>query len=162
MEFIKTASIGAILSLAVAMPNAYAVKNGQKFKDWEGMCEKMGKQEVCGVTQTVFNADKNPMLQLLVHKEKGQKAPIMSIMVPHGTEIRAGVGISIDKKKVIGVPYVLCNPSGCRAIFPINDELLGELKKGHKMQIYTYLFGAEKPTMREASLSGFTNALNAL
>ncbi len=163
MNMFKVASVGAILSLAAVMPNAYAMKNGQKFKAWTGECQKIQKQKFCAISQIVKNAEKKPMLQISVHKEKGQPSPIMSIMAPHGMAIQAGIGFSIDKDKEIAqVPYIVCNPVGCRAVFPVNKKLLAKLKKGSKMHVYMIPFGTNQEIKLSASLSGFTSGLKAL
>lgn len=162
MNTLKAVSMGAILSLASVMPNAYALKNGQKFKAWTAQCQTVKKQKFCAVSQEVTNKQKEKMAYVSVEKIKGQADPIMTIMVPHGMELRAGAGFSIDKKKIIQVPYVVCSPIGCRAMFPLKKELLSQFKKGSKMQIYMLPFNASKEIVSQASLSGFSSALKAL
>lgn len=162
MSMLKVASMGAILSFAAIMPNAYAMKNGQKFKAWTGECQTVQKQKFCAISQVVNNAKKKPMLHISVQKEKGVPDPIMVIMAPNGVELRAGIGFSIDKEKIGKFPYAVCNPVGCRSIFPITKELLAKMKKGSKMQFRMLPFGANKEVVLKASLSGFTSALNAL
>ncbi|PID66740.1 MAG: IalB family protein [Gammaproteobacteria bacterium] len=160
MQFIKTAAIGAILSLTALMPSAYAVKNGQKFKAWEGKCTKIDKQNICGITQTISDADKNPVVNIFIRKIKGQKNPIAFVKVPLGVNLQAGLGFAVDKKEFAQVPYTVCDPAGCNAIFPVTNEIAEKMKKGSKLQVGMML--GSQALYEEGSLSGFTNALKAL
>lgn len=152
--------MAAILSLAVLMPNAYAVKNGQKFKDWKGQCEKIAGKSVCGITQTVFDKDKKPVVQIFIRKVENQKDPIAFVKVPLGVNLRAGLGLAVDKKEIAQVPYTVCDPAGCNAIVPLNNQLLAKVKKGKKMQIGMLLVNQE--IVFSASLSGISKAIGSL
>lgn len=160
MQIIKAASVGAILSLAALMPNAYAVKDGQKFKDWTGQCSKVEKAKICGVTQTIFDKDKKPVVNLFVRKVKGQKDPIAFVKVPLGVNLQAGLGVAVDKKEIAQIPYTVCDPAGCNAIFPITKEIAAKMKKGSKIQVGMLLVTQE--VIMQGSLSGFTSALGSL
>lgn len=160
MNAIKYASVGAILSLAAAMPNAYAVKNGQKFKDWKGQCETVQKQKICGVTQTIFDSDKKPVVNIFIRKVKDQKDPIAFVKVPLGVNLQAGLGLAVDKKEIAQIPYTVCDPAGCNAIFPLSKEVIGKMKKGSKLQIGMLLVNQE--VIMQGSLSGFSKAVGSL
>lgn len=160
MNTVKALSMGAILSLTAVMPNAYAVKNGQKFKDWTGQCEEIDKQKVCGITQTIFDQDNKPVVNIFIRKIKDQKSPIAFVKVPLGVNLRAGLGLAVDKKEIANVPYTVCDPAGCNAIVPLNGELLGKIKKGKKMQVGMLLVNQE--IVFSASLSGITKAIDSL
>lgn len=160
MNTIKATFIGVILSLAALMPNAYAVKNGQKFKDWTGQCDSIDSKQVCGITQTVFDEDKKPVVNIFIRKIEKQKMPIAFVKVPLGVNLRAGLGLAVDKKEVAQVPYTVCDPAGCNAIVPLNDELLTKIKRGKKMQIGMLLVNQE--IVFSASLSGITKAIESL
>ncbi len=161
MQFTKTAAIGAILSLVVAMPNAYAVKNGQQFKDWKAECMKIGDKEECGISQIILDKKKTPFVRFFVRKIKGQKDPIAFIKVPLGVALPAGVGFAVDKNGIGIAPYSFCDPEGCNAAVPLNNEVIAKMKKGSKIQI-AMAFIDQKSVEVEGSLSGFTNAFNSL
>lgn len=160
MQIIKAASVGAILSLAALMPNAYAVKDGQKFNDWKGQCTTIEKQKICGITQTIFDGDKKPVVNIFIRKIKGQKDPIGFVKVPLGVNLQAGLGLAVDKKEIAQIPYTVCDPAGCNAIFPITKEIAAKMKKGSKLQVGMLLVNQE--IYLQASLSGFTSALKSL
>ncbi len=161
MQFTKTAAIGVILSLAVAIPNAYAVKNGQQFKDWKAECMKVGEKEECGISQIIFDKNKTPFARIFIRKIKGQNDPIAFIKVPFGVALQAGVGFAVDKQGIGVAPYSFCDPEGCNAAFPITSEVVAKMKKGSKIQI-AMAFIDQKNLEVEGSLSGFTNAFNSL
>lgn len=160
MNTFKKLSTAAILTFAALMPNAYAVKNGQKFKDWTGLCEKFEGKSYCGISQTIYDSDKNPVVHIFIRKVKGQKDPLAFIKVPLGVNLQAGLGLAVDKKEIAQVPYTVCDPAGCNAIFPLKKGLLDKIKAGNQMQIGLLL--VNKEIVLGASLSGVTNALNAL
>lgn len=160
MKAIRFASVGAILSLVALMPNAYAVKNGQTFKDWKGQCEKVDKQQICGITQTVLDSDKKPVVNIFIRKIEGRKEPIAFVKVPLGVNLQAGLGLAVDKKEIVQVPYTVCDPAGCNAIFPLTSEIKGKMQKGSKLQVGMLLVNQE--IVFQASLSGFTKAVDSL
>lgn len=160
MKITKAASIGAILSLLSIMPSAYAIKDGQTFKDWKGQCVDTGQEKFCGVTQTIFDADKKPIVNIFVRKIQGQKDPVGFIKVPLGVNLQAGVGLAVDSKEIAHIPYTVCDPAGCNALLLLNKETADKMKKGGKLQVAVMLVRQE--VVLQGSLSGFTKAFEAL
>ncbi|MGY0398724.1 MAG: invasion associated locus B family protein [Ostreibacterium sp.] len=160
MNKIKYTAFGSILSLAVMMPNAYAVKDGEIFKSWKGKCETVDEKKACGITQTVYDTDKKPVVNIVIRKIKDQKDPIAFVKVPLGVNLQAGLGLAVDKKEIIQVPYTVCDPAGCNAIFPLKKDAITAMKKGKQLQIGMLLVNRE--IVLQASLSGISNALKAL
>lgn len=160
MNIMKYTSAAAILSLAVVMPNAYAVKDGQKFKDWKGQCEDVEGKKFCGITQTIFDKEKNPVVNIFVRKVEGQADPIAFFKVPLGVNLQAGLGLAVDKQEVAKAPYTFCDPAGCNTIIPLSKEVTAKMKKGKEMQVGMFL--GNKEVILSASLSGVTKALGSL
>lgn len=160
MQTLKTLSLAAILSLAATIPNAYALKNGQKFKDWTGQCEKVEGKKFCGISQTIYDEEKKPLVNIFIRKVKGQSDPLAFVKVPLGVNLLAGLGMAVDKKEIAQVPYTVCDPAGCNAIVALKKDLVNKMKKGQKLQI-GMLYGS-KEIVLSASLSGVTKALNEL
>lgn len=159
MKMIKYASAAA-LSLAAFIPSAYAVKDGETFKAWTGKCETVDGKQFCGITQTVYDSDQKPVVNLFIRKIEGQADPIAFVKVPLGVNLQAGLGLAVDKSEIARVPYSVCDPAGCNAIFPLPDDALTSMKKGGKLQVAMFLVNQE--VMVEASLSGFTKAVKSL
>lgn len=162
MNFVKTAKLATILSLATLIPNAYAVKNGEVFKDWKGICEKVEGKNFCGISQTIFDKKKNRVVDIVIRNVKGQKSPLAFIKVPLGVNLQPGMVLAVDGKDIAQVPYTVCDPAGCNAILRFEGDLLKKAKAGNKLQIKMLPMNANKPVVFNASLSGITNALNAL
>ncbi|PIE41939.1 MAG: IalB family protein [Gammaproteobacteria bacterium] len=160
MQTLKTLSVAAILSLAATIPNAYALKDGQKFKDWTGQCETVEGKKFCGISQTVFDKEKKPLVNIFIRKVEGQADPLAFVKVPLGVNLLAGLGLAVDKKEIAQVPYTVCDPAGCNAIIPLKSDLLSKIKKGKKLQVGMLYNGKE--IVLSASLSGVSKALKAL
>ncbi len=167
MNITKPLSLAAILSLATAIPNAYAIQDGQTFKDWKGKCASNGGKQFCSINQTVFDGKKNPVVDIFIRKTDGKKGHppyIARIKVPLGVYLPAGMGLAVDKKGIANVPYTDCDPAGCNATVPLSQEVISKMKKGNALQIGMMLpvGNAPKEMVFSASLSGVTKALGAL
>lgn len=149
-----------ILSLATLIPNAYALQDGETFKDWTGKCETIEGQEFCGITQTIQDEQGKPLVNIFIRKIEGQPGPLAFIKVPLGVTLQAGLGIAVDQKEIAQVPYTTCDPAGCNAIVPLDDNASSKMKAGSKLQVGMLYMGNE--IVLSASLSGVTKALNAL
>lgn len=160
MQKAKILSLAAILSLSATIPNAYALKNGQTFKDWKSQCETIDGKQFCGITQTIKNDKQKPLVNIFIRKIDGQKNPLAFIKVPLGVTLPAGLGLAVDKKEVAQVPYTTCDPAGCNAIVPLTADLTQKMKSGNKLQVGMLYMGKE--IVLAASLSGVTKALGAL
>ena len=161
MSAIKYACVAIILSSVAIMPSAYAVKDGQKFKDWSGECRVVQKEKICGITQMIFNTEKNPVVHIFIRKEKGEKDPIAFVKIPLNVNLQAGLALAVDKEEVVKVPYTSCDIAGCNVIpFSLNKEIIMKMKKGKKLQIGWFIF--DKLFIFEGSLLGFSKAINSL
>lgn len=160
MQLSKALYSGIILASAAFIPNAHAVKNGEKFKDWTGKCEVIEGKNFCGIYQTVFDKEKRPVVNIFIHKAEGQSVPLAFIKVPLGVNLRAGLGVAVDRKEIAQVPYTDCDPAGCNAVVLLENKLQDKIKKGDRLQI-GILYHAEEIVL-SASLSGISKALGSL
>lgn len=160
MKQARILSLAGILSFSIAIPNAYALQNGQKFKDWSGQCETIEGQKFCGITQTIKDDQGKPLVNIFIRKVKGQSDPLAFVKVPLGVTLQAGLGLAVDKQEIAQVPYTTCDPAGCNAIIPLTKDRISKMKSGSKMQVGMLYMGKE--IVLSASLSGATKALNAL
>ncbi len=160
MKKAKILSLAAILSFAGVMPSAYALENGQTFKDWRSQCETIEGQQFCGITQTIKDDQGKPLVNIFIRKVEGESEPLAFIKVPLGVTLTAGLGLAVDKQEVAQVPYTTCDPAGCNAIVPLSGDIVKKMKAGSKMQVGMLYLGKE--IVLSASLKGATKALNAL
>ncbi len=159
IKIIKKIAKLAILSGLILAGNSFA-KDGEKYGSWESKCVKAKKKSICGITQTVFDKNKKPVLNIFIRKVKGQKSPLAFIKVPLLVNLQAGVGIAVDKKEVGRVHYSNCDPAGCNAIVSLDKKLKAAMQKGSKMQVVVFL--GKKAINGNVSLSGVTKALESL
>ncbi len=66
----------------------------------------------------------------------------------------------VYKKEIAQVPYTVCDPAGCNAIFPLSKEITSKMQKGSTLQVGMFLVNQE--VIMDASLSGFTKAIKSL
>lgn len=150
----------AILALTLIGFNAFSLENGDKFKDWEGKCESIEGQKICGVSQTIFDEDKKPIVNIFIRKVEGQTDPVAFIKVPLGVNLRAGLGLAVDKAQIAQVPYTFCDPAGCNAILQLDTEKSNAMKKGKELEVGVFL--VDNQVVMAASLSGISKAFGAL
>ncbi len=160
-------SLLAVLGSLFAAPSYAAVKKGQHFEDWTVGCEKPPgeKTERCFIYQTVVNKKSNqPVLQMAVGylpgKAKNDDRPAALLTLPLGVALPPGVGFKIDDGKMIRLQFERCVPTGCIAGFPLNNDLLGKLKKGLKVEVR--VSDGQKVVTLPLSLKGFTAGFEAL
>jgi invasion protein IalB len=152
-------------SVALLVQPVIEAKEGDRFDDWTVGCEKLGEgdkaQERCFIYQTVVNNDTDqPVLQVAIGYLPGDDKPAAILTVPLGVALPPGMGISVDEGKAIGVPYERCVPKGCIAGIPLNDEIIGQFKRGNKAQVL--LHDGTRRVALPVSLKGFTKGFDSL
>ncbi len=161
MKKTKILSLTAILSLATVIPNAYAIKDGEKFKDWTAQCKKIEKKEICTISQPSLSKDKK--LQTVVVIGKINKANKLGarVITPLLVDLRSGLKLAVDGKDVAHIPYDYCDNFGCNASVLLNDNISGKLKKGSKLKV-SFIDMTKGKVSYPISLSGITKAMEAL
>jgi invasion protein IalB len=173
-KFIPVAGLSAVaaavLGLAVAaVPQPAAAQGtgqpgkignaeiGQAYGDWTGACETVpGGARECYVFQTVKeNQSGQPIMSLKVGTFLEGNQPAILADLPTGIMIQPGAVFSVDGGEQVRVPYQICTPGLCRAIVPLNEQMVGKMKAGSKLQVAFVTAGGQK-VAADASLSGFT------
>ena len=70
-----------------------------------------------------------------VQLQSGKPLPVMTIRVPGGLYIPAGLNLQIDDGKAQVVPLQTCDQQGCYAEMQISADLLAALKSGKRLSI---------------------------
>lgn len=153
----KLAHVLFASALGLSLAAQAAVSQGQKFGDWEGVCQ----QGQCGIVQVQNNSNNVPVGRIIIQKmaEAGNN-PVMIVTVPLGVNLQAGLGLAVDTKELQRLPFDFCDQGGCNAAIPLQGEILNKIKAGNKLQVAAFV-GAEQQTL-EFSLKGITAAINAL
>lgn len=144
-------------ALAFSATATAKVSDGQSYGDWKGVCQ--GNE--CAIVQVQSNAKDMPVGRIVLRKmpETGNN-PVMIITVPLGVNLHAGLGIAVDGKELLRVPYDFCDQGGCNIALPLQGKELTTVKKGNKLQIAAFV-GDDQQTI-VFSLKGVTAAINAL
>lgn len=150
--------IGA-LALTAISANA-AIKEGQNYGDWKGICE----QNQCAVMQV---AKQNGTAAAGIVLSKVPELPnviAMDLTVPLGVNLRNGFRLSVDGKQLIEYGFLFCLPDGCHASIPLEGANLEAIKRGAKLNVAISVgIGEREERMNLGfSLKGVTNALNNL
>lgn len=168
MRRVRAACFPALLSMLFlsACASAQSLEQGQQFRDWTVECERLPgmDRERCFIYQTVVNQDNDePVLQIAVGylpMEDGREQPAALLTVPLGVALPPGIGLRIDQGEMIRLQYERCVPIGCIAGFPLEDDLLGQFRRGvtAEIRVHDGVQGVSLPV----SLMGFTAGFNAL
>ncbi|SUO90293.1 invasion associated locus B family protein [Suttonella indologenes] len=154
MKF-KQLLIAAVLGTGLAAQAA--VTNGQKYGDWQGVCQ----EGMCGIMQEAKNQAGTVVGLLAIRKvPEANNQAVLFITVPLGVVLHAGIGIAVDTKEVKSVPLDYCSPGGCHVAIPLESDILNKIKAGNKLQIATFAGGQQQTV--EFSLKGVTSGINAL
>jgi invasion protein IalB len=106
------------------------------FTDWELRCitgAEEGQAERCEMFQLLLDDQDNPVAVFrvsvpLVDVEDQVAAAV--IVTPIETLLTPGIRVRIDESEPVGVPYTLCEETGCLARIPLTDENVEAFKAG--------------------------------
>jgi invasion protein IalB len=145
------------------------------FTDWELRCitaAEDGQPERCEMFQLLLDEQDNPVAVFrmsvpLVANEDQVAAAV--IVTPLETLLTPGIRIRIDDSEPVGVPYTLCETTGCLARIPLTEENVEAFKAGG--DTFLDIFALVRSDLGEiggvpvplsASLRGFTAAYDAM
>jgi invasion protein IalB len=145
------------------------------FRDWELRCitaAEPGQAERCEMFQLLLDENDNPVAVFRVNvplvENEGQIAAAV-IVTPLETLLAPGMRIRIDESEPAGLPYTLCEPTGCLARIPLTQENVDAFQAG--ADVFLEIFALVRSDLGEiggvpvaltASLRGFTAAFEAL
>lgn len=87
--------------------------------------------------------------------------PMVSILLPLGTALKAGIRVGVDDGAVTGHQFDYCTRAGCIANVPLTDALLRALKAGNKFTV-AWVSAEGKQAGLRFDLVGFTSAWDSL
>jgi invasion protein IalB len=147
----------------------------ETFTDWELRCitaAEPGQAERCEMFQLLTDEQDNPVAVFRVNvplaPPEGQVAAAI-IVTPLETLLAPGMRLRIDDGEVAGVPFTLCEASGCLARILMGEEDVAAFRAGGDvfLEIFALVRGdlgevGGVPVPLTASLRGFTAAYNAM
>ena len=133
------------------------------YNDWEVRCPKSGPaQDDCEMTQLINGPDGNkPIMRVVMGYPPQIDTAAMIFILPLGTRLAPGVQLSVDGDQPRRFPFQICLEQGCRADFPIENDLLAKMKRGSEATV-TIVGPKGDQIELPISLSGFTDANNAI
>ncbi len=146
-----------------------APKDGQAFEDWMVKCEGGagqggdGTAERCFAFQNIVYTQSGERLVTLAAGYLGPKGePWITLSVPLGMFLPAGVALKVDEEERFDVPFKICTAKGCEAGNTLNDAQLRSLKSGLVARI-GFLDGiTQRQVTVPVSLKGFADAFRTL
>jgi invasion protein IalB len=96
-----------------------------------------------------------------VRLQSGKPQPMMTIRVPGGLYIPAGLNFQIDDGKAQVVPLQTCDQQGCYAEMEIGPDLLAALKSGKQLSI-TCQNAARNTFVLPSALDNFADAFQKI
>lgn len=156
MNITQKLILASLLSCAATLTSA-AIKEGQAYGDWKGVCQ----EKECGIIQLVNNQNNMPVGRIVLRKlPQTGNTPVMIVTVPLGVNLHAGLGMAVDNKEILKAPFDFCDPSGCNVAIPLAGDKISALQKGNKLHVAAFI--GDEQQMMEFSLKGITNAIKAL
>jgi invasion protein IalB len=123
---------------APAKPEQKAANQPQlMYSPWMKVCGKgqdtEGKQ-VCVVTKDGRLENGMPVAIVQLFEPEG-KPKVLRVTVPLGMQLQHGTRVIIDQGQPVNQPYKICFPVGCMSDYPVNDEMIEKMKKGHTLTV---------------------------
>jgi invasion protein IalB len=99
-----------------------------------GKGKDTNNKKVCVVTKDGRLENGMPVAIVQLFEPEGQPK-VLRITVPLGMQLQHGTRIIIDQGQPINEPYKICFPIGCLSDYPVTDDMIKKLKKGHTLKL---------------------------
>ncbi|KZL17548.1 Invasion associated locus B (IalB) protein [Pseudovibrio axinellae] len=142
---------------AVGFAGASIAQNAQAEDAWVKVCntDPKSKKEFCLITQELRTDTGQFLAQAVVREVTGESRKLLHLAVPPGMLIQPGLRVQVDGGKQDEAKYTICFPNACIAEMVIDENFIGNLKKGGKL-IVTTLNQQGKARPFDLTLKGFT------
>jgi invasion protein IalB len=145
------ALIGERLIGSPAPPNETRVTT---FTDWRVICPPFNPaQPNCALTLDVLRETGGVLLTVSM-LDPAPNSPL-SITVPHGVALDAGMGFSVGTDPMRVRPFETCNNTGCIALVTVDVDTLKSLSTNMAGQVVVAVAGNTSPVTIPFSLNGF-------
>jgi len=131
------------------------------FQDWRVICPPTAQAGAVCTLNTDVLRDTGGNLMSLVLNDPAIGSPL-SITVPHGVQLDAGLGFSAGDSGLQVRPYETCTVAGCFAFVAMNADTLKSLQNNMNGQVVVALPGNTQPVAINFSLRGFKEGYVAL
>ncbi len=115
-----------------------AAPNQTPPPNWASRCASDGRQSGldCSVEQSIIETKTRQLLmQVVVRVPPDTRKPVLTIQMPLGLFLPAGVTLKFDEGKPERFDVETCDQKGCYLQMPISNEMLQEMAKGKQMSV---------------------------
>ena len=132
-------------------PNETRVKT---FTDWRVICPPYNpEQPNCALTLDVLRDTGGVLLTVSMLDPAPNSS--LSLTVPHGVALDAGVGFTVGSDPMRLRPFETCNNTGCIALVTVDADTLRSLSTNMGGQVTVAVAGQTQPVTIPFSLTGF-------
>jgi invasion protein IalB len=132
--------------------------------NWASRCAAEGRQSApdCSVEQSIIETKSRQLLmQIVVRVPPDTRKPVLTIQLPLGLFLPAGVTIRFDEGKPERFDVQTCDQKGCYLQMPVSNEMMAEMAKGKQMSVTFQNLGKQDIGV-PVSLAGFTVAYDKI
>ncbi|HET9716480.1 MAG TPA: invasion associated locus B family protein [Pseudolabrys sp.] len=105
------------------------------YSPWMKVCGKgqdTNNKQVCVITKDGRLENGMPVAIVQLFEPEGEQK-VLRVTVPLGMQLAHGTRLIIDQQQPAQSPYKICFPVGCMADYPVTDDLIAKMKKGHNI-----------------------------
>ncbi len=128
-----------------------------KFTDWILECMELDGKQKCGLRQTVTDGKGRRIVQI-VARHSGKTA-YLEVNVPIGISIPFGVTLQLSDTAKITARLADCDTTGCRAVAPLDDKTLAEIKAAKSLAVVFQDSKSGRVLKVNGSLTGFSDGV---
>ena len=124
------------------------------FTDWRVICPPFNPaQPNCALTLDVLRETGGVLLTVSM-LDPAPNSPL-SVTVPHGVALDAGMGFTVGADPMRVRPFETCNATGCIALVTVDADTLRSLSTNMGGQVVVAVAGNTSPVTIPFSLNGF-------
>ena len=162
----------ALFLSAVLLIQVSTASHAQSNGIWKYACQKRQGSNICQIQQQLFVQKEvdgkqktvGRLVSAIVQKRivDGAEKIKLSLWLPLGTNLQAGIKVLVDSGKQYQLPFAQCTTEGCLVSAFIPSDFLQSMKMGKKLRVGFLSYGGKKPLVAEVSLKGFTKQFSKL
>jgi|SRR5690348_14263503 len=143
---------------------AAAAPDNQPAANWASRCASDGRQSGldCSVEQSIVETKSRQLLmQVVVRVPPDTRKPVLTIQLPLGLFLPAGVTLKFDEGKTDRFDVQTCDQKGCYLQMPVSNEMLQQIGKSKQMSV-TFQNLSKQDIGVPVSLNGFMVAYDKI
>ena len=157
--------VGGVVALigerVFAGPGAANETRVKTFTDWRVICPPYNPQQPnCALTLDVLRDTGGVLLTVSMLDPAPNSS--LSVTVPHGVALDAGMGFSVGSDPMRVRPFETCNATGCIALVTADADTLRSLSTNMSGQVVVAVAGNTSPVTIPFSLNGFADGFAEL